>query len=114
MSSQEGWQSLVTLKARTSMRSNPIDRWRHFRSDVDREITFLLTRYDETAYQAAVVAAAKPNLRTRRRRVLRVVARVLDPAPRLFGLIPLPAAKIARRQLRPREPSGHSSVVSPT
>ena len=50
------------LTVGTSMRSNPIDRWRHFRSDVDREITFLLTRYGEGAYQAAFTAAAKPNL----------------------------------------------------
>ncbi len=96
------------------MRSNPIDRWRHFRSDVDREITFLLTRYGEKAYQAAAASVAKPNLRTRRRRVLRAVERALNPAPKLFGLIPVPATKIARRQLRRRERGSHSSVVSPT
>jgi len=102
------------LTVGTSMRSNPIDRWRHFRSDVDREITFLLTRYGEGAYQAAFTAAAKPNLRTRRRKVLLAAARALNPAPKLFGLIPLPAAKIARRQQRPQGAASHSSMMSTT
>ncbi|QUD88043.1 hypothetical protein [Phenylobacterium montanum] len=84
------------------MRSNPIDRWRHFRSDVDREITFLLNRYGEQAYQAALAAAARPDLRTRRRKVLKAVARALDPAPRLLWIFRLPAGKLGRTQLRAR------------
>ena len=78
------------------MRSNPIERWRHFHADVDREITFLLNRFGDRAYEQALASAAKPNLRTRRRRVLQAAARALDPAPRLFGIIKLPRRIPAR------------------
>lgn len=92
------------------MRSNPIDRWRHFRSDVDREITFLLNRYGEQAHQAALAAVAKPDLRTRRRKVLKAVARALDPAPRLFGIFRLPPRKLGRTQMRGRSPKSAPSL----
>ncbi len=75
------------------MRSNVLERWRHFRSDVDREITFLITRHGDQAYQAALAAAAKPNLRTRRRRVLKAAAQALNPTPRLFGIFKLPGRR---------------------
>jgi hypothetical protein len=68
------------------MRSNPIQHWRNFKEDVDREITFLVTQHRDEAYAVALKALAKPNLRTRRRKVLAAVARALDPTPRLFGL----------------------------
>lgn len=87
------------------MRSNPIDRWRHFRADVDREITFQLSRHGDLAHLAALTTAAKPNLRTRRRKVLLAAARALDPAPRLLGLIRLPARRFARTQQKGRSPN---------
>ena len=68
------------------MRSNPIQHWRNFREDVDREVTFLVTHYRDEAHAMALKALAKPNLRTRRRKVLAAAARILDPTPRLFGL----------------------------
>ncbi|HEY2660045.1 MAG TPA: hypothetical protein VGI79_10010 [Caulobacteraceae bacterium] len=84
------------------MRSNLIERWRHFRSDVDREIIFLITRHGDQAYRAALAAAARPNLRTRRRKVLKAAARALNPAPRLFGIFRLPR----RKAPRPPAPKG--------
>jgi hypothetical protein len=87
------------------MRSNPIERWRHFRIDVEREITFLLNRFGDRAHEQALAAAAKPNLRTRRRKVLLAAAKALDPTPRLFGLIRLPKQALGRKPTRQGGPS---------
>ena len=86
------------------MRSNPIQHWRNFKEDVDREITFLVTQHRDEAYAMALQALAKPNLRTRRRKILAAVAQALDPTPRLFGLVRI---KRPARQPKPSSTQIH-------